>query len=145
VHQITDYLVNPYISLFGAAVAIIISGALAMYAIESTHEDAQIKTMLDAFWWIIATITTVGYGDIVPVTDLGRTIAIFYMFFGIAFAGIFISIIGTRIYKRRIEPKDDHEIRYEKKILERIDDLEKSLKEIRDSLKKIIPIKISKK
>ncbi len=134
--QITDDLVNPYVSLVVVASAVIISGALAMYAIESPHEDTQIKTMLDAFWWTFATTTTVGYGDIVPVTDLGRAVAMFYMFFGIAIAGIFISIIGTRYYKSRIEPKEDQEITYEKKILERIDDLEKSIKEIRDSLKK---------
>ena len=126
---------NPYISLFGIACAVIIAGALAMYFIESPHEDAQIKTMLDAFWWTFATTTTVGYGDVVPVTDLGRAVAMFYMFFGIAIAGIFISIIGTRYYKRRVEPKEDQEITYEKKILERIDDLDKSIKEIRDSLK----------
>ena len=126
---------NPYISLFGIASAVIIVGALAMYAIESPHEEAQIKTMLDAFWWTFATTTTVGYGDIVPVTDLGRVVAMFYMFFGITIAGIFVSIIGARYYKRRIEPKENQEITYEKKILERIDDLEKSIKEIRDSLK----------
>ena len=127
---------NPYISLFVIASGVIIAGALAMYAIESPHEESQIKTMLDAFWWTFATTTTVGYGDIVPVTDLGRTVAMFYMFFGIAIAGIFISIIGTRYYKMRVEPKEDRELSYERKILDRLDDLEKSVKEIRDSLKK---------
>jgi voltage-gated potassium channel len=126
---------NPYISVIGIAIVVIVVGAVSMYFIESPNEDAQIKTMLDAFWWTIATTTTVGYGDVVPVTDFGRTIAIFYMFFGISIAGVFVSIIGTRYYKSQIEPKEDQEIRYEKKILDRIDDLEKSLKEIRDSLK----------
>jgi voltage-gated potassium channel len=125
---------NPYIPLIGIATAVIIGGAVGMYYIESPNEDAQIKTMLDAFWWTIATTTTVGYGDVVPVTDLGRTVAIFYMFFGISIGGIFVTIIGTRYYKRQVEPKEDQEIGYEKKILERLDDLEKSLKEIRDSL-----------
>ena len=125
---------NPYISVIGMAIVVIVAGAVGMYYIESPNEDAQIKTMLDAFWWTIATTTTVGYGDVVPVTDLGRTVAIFYMFFGISVAGIFVSIIGTRYYKRQVEPKEDQEIRYEKKILERLDDLEKSLKEIRDDL-----------
>ena len=127
---------NPYLSLFGISAAVMIAGALAMYAIESPHEEAQIKTLLDAFWWTFATTTTVGYGDIVPVTDLGRTVAMFYMFFGIAIAGVFISIIGTRYYKKRLEPKEDQEIRYERKILDRLDDLEKSVKEIKDILKK---------
>jgi len=100
--------VNPYTSLFGIAFAIIIGGAVTMYFIESPNEDAQIKTMLDAFWWTVATTTTVGYGDVVPVTDLGRGVAIFYMFFGIGVAGVFISIMGTRYYKRRIEPKEEN-------------------------------------
>ena len=86
-------------------------------------------------YFSLATTSTVGYGDIIPVTDLGRVVAMFYMFFGIAIAGIFISIIGTRYYKKRVEPKENQEITYEKKILERIDDLENSVKEIRDILK----------
>ena len=126
---------NPYIPLFAIAATVMIGGALSMYFIESPHDDAQIKTLLDAFWWTFATTTTVGYGDIVPVTDLGRTVAMFYMFFGIAIGGMFISIIGTRYYKKRVEPKEDQELRYEEKILKRIDDLEKDIKEIRDALK----------
>ena len=127
---------NAYISLFGISAAVMIAGALGMYAIESPHEEAEIKTLLDAFWWTFATTTTVGYGDVVPVTDLGRTVAMIYMFFGIAIAGVFISIIGTRYYKKRLEPKEDQELSYERKILDRIDDLEKSVKEIKDILKK---------
>ena len=127
---------NPWFPMLGVAIGVIIAGAALMYHIESPHPDAQIKTALDAFWWTFATTTTVGYGDVVPVTDLGRTVAMIYMFFGIAIAGVFISIIGTRYYKKRLEPKEEEEIRYERKILDRIDDLEKSIKEIRDSLKK---------
>jgi len=127
---------NPYASLFGIAAAVIIAGAVSMYFIESPNEEAQIKTMLDAFWWTMSTTTTVGYGDIVPVTDLGRGIAMFYMFFGIGIAGVFLSIIGTRFYKRRIEANDQEFTPIQKLILERIDDLEKSIKEIRDNLKK---------
>ncbi len=126
---------NPYASLLGISIAVIIAGAVTMYLIESPNEEAEIKTMLDAFWWTTSTIATVGYGDVVPVTDLGKTVAMFYMFFGIGIAGMFLSIIATRYYKKRVVPKEDQEITDAKKILDRIDELEKSIKEIRDSLK----------
>ena len=47
----------------------------------------------------------------------------------------FSEVIGTRFYKRRIEPYEQEISHAQKMILERIDDLEKSIKEMRDSLK----------
>ena len=59
----------------------------------------------------------------------------FYIIFGIEIIAASLSVIGTRIYKTRIE-KNEQEISHTQKlILQRIDDLEKSIKEIRDSLK----------
>ena len=48
-----------------------ISG-IGIYLIESPDEDEQITNLIDAFWWASATVTTVGYGDVVPVTEIGR-------------------------------------------------------------------------
>jgi voltage-gated potassium channel len=59
------------IFLLAISVSVIGSSGIGIYLIESPHEDAQITNLLDAFWWVSATVTTVGYGDVVPVTDLG--------------------------------------------------------------------------
>ena len=67
------------------------------------HENTQINSFLDAVWWTVSTVTTVGYGDIVPVTDAGKIMAIFYMIFGIGVLAISLSVLGTRIYKTKIE------------------------------------------
>ena len=122
--------------LFLIIAAIIISiGSIAIFYIESPNENTQIDSFLDAVWWTVSTVTTVGYGDIVPVTDAGKIMSIFFMIFGIGILAIALSMLGTRIYKTKIE-KNEQEISHAQKlILQRIDDLEKNIKEIRDSLK----------
>ena len=90
--------------LFLIVTAIIISiGSIAIFYIESPNENTQINSFLDAVWWTVSTVTTVGYGDIVPVTDAGKIMAIFYMIFGIGVLAISLSVLGTRIYKTKIE------------------------------------------
>ena len=119
---------------------VVIIGTASIYAVESQTES-EINTILDAVWWTVATITTVGYGDIVPLSELGRIIGIFYMFFGVTFIALSISIVGTRLYKKKFE-KEEEMAFDQKKILGIIKKLEdnqnemsQSLKEIRDSLK----------
>ena len=63
---------NTLVYLFVASGLAIIIGTFLMYNLESRAENTQMKTLLDALWWCIATVTTVGYGDVVPVTSLGE-------------------------------------------------------------------------
>ena len=49
-----------------------------------------------------ATVTTVGYGDVVPISEIGRIIGIIFMFVGISILGIFISTIGTSLIRTRL-------------------------------------------
>ncbi len=62
---------------------------------ESRAPDANITTGGDALWWGIVTITTVGYGDLYPVTFLGRLTAVFVMFAGIGIIGALASILAS--------------------------------------------------
>ncbi len=129
---------NLLLSLLIASAGIIITGSIAMYSIESGHPDSQINSMLDAVWWTSATITTVGYGDIVPVTESGKILAIFFMFSGIGILAVFISILGTRFYKIRFE-KDEKEISHAQRIiLDRMNDLEKNQEKLQKDLGDLI-------
>ena len=115
--------------------AVVIIGATAIYIVE-VPTDSQINTPLDAVWWTVATITTVGYGDVVPETFLGRVIGIFYMFFGVTLIAVTISIAGTKIYKRQFEGDEAVSIN-QKTILDTIKKLQDNQKEINQSLKEI--------
>ena len=121
------------ISLLGIAAVVIVIGILSIFYLESGQPGSQINHLLDAVWWTVATVTTVGYGDIVPVTDVGRIVSVFYMFFGITILGIAVSVLATRVYKRRFE--NDKEISHAQKlILEKLQDLENNQKKLQKEI-----------
>jgi len=71
-----------------AFVIVFVCGTL-MYAVEGGKQGFQ--SIPAAIYWAIVTVTTVGYGDIVPVTPLGRTLAVFLMLlaYGVVATGVF--------------------------------------------------------
>lgn len=129
---------NKLFYLLFTAAGIIVLGSFVIFSVESQHPDSQINSMLDAVWWTVATVTTVGYGDIVPVTDTGKIVAIFFMFFGIGVLAIFLSVLGTQFYKRRFETEEREFTDYQKLVLQRIDDLEKNQEKLQKDLRDLI-------
>ena len=129
---------NKLFYLLLIAAGIIVVGSVVIYSVESQHPDSQINSMLDAIWWTVATVTTVGYGDIVPVTNTGKIIAIFFMFFGISILALFLSVLGTQFYKRRFEKEETEISHAQKLILDRMNDLEKNQKELQKDLKELV-------
>ncbi|MBT2594586.1 potassium channel family protein [Arthrobacter sp. ISL-72] len=79
----------------GSAVLLVFVGALAVLAVEQNAPDAKISTFGDAAWWAITTIATVGYGDLFPVTPIGRLVAAALMMSGIAVLGVVTASIAS--------------------------------------------------
>lgn len=75
--------------------ATLVSGATAVYIVEYPVDESPIKSYSDALWWAIVTATTVGYGDIVPATALGKAIGVSMMILGISTLSIAISALGA--------------------------------------------------
>lgn len=78
-----------------AAGMLMFLGALAVLDAERTAEGSLITTFPDALWWAVTTLTTVGYGDIYPVTGTGRMVAAAMMFVGISLVGIITASIAS--------------------------------------------------
>ena len=57
---------------------------------------------LDALYFTIVTVTTIGYGDFVPLTDVGKIFTMFFSFFGIGMAFYFFTLFGKYIYRKQL-------------------------------------------
>jgi voltage-gated potassium channel len=99
-------------------------GAFGIFFVESNVTDSNISNLGDAFWWAIVTMTTVGYGDIYPITVEGKIIASILMVAGIAIIGVLISTLGASFIESRLNPKVKSEGKSRKDIKEKIDILE---------------------
>ena len=76
------------------ALAVVLVGAsVAYYAEHPTNPEY--KTFGDSLWWAIVTLTTVGYGDIVPETAAGRWAAVFIMVTGVAVLGLLAGTLAS--------------------------------------------------
>ena len=85
-------------ALFGCFVILIGAGLLAasiMHLVERHAQPDKFGTIPDAMWWAIVTLATIGYGDVVPVTLLGRVVASVTIFFGMIMVALPIGIVAT--------------------------------------------------
>jgi voltage-gated potassium channel len=72
---------------------VVVGGGVVFSAVEHSAQHLSIE---DGIWWAIVTVTTVGYGDIVPHTDAGRGVAVIVMITGIGTAALLVGAASQR-------------------------------------------------
>lgn len=82
------------------AALFIYCGALAELDAERGHSGANITTFGDSLWWAAVTIFTVGYGDLFPVTGVGRLVGVLLMAGGVALVGAVTASFATWLIDR---------------------------------------------
>lgn len=86
-----------------SVVLLIYVASLAILQTERSEPESKITTFGDALWWSITTVTTVGYGDLSPVTGIGRLIAVLLMLGGISLVGVVTATLASWIIQRVAE------------------------------------------
>ena len=92
-----------------SVVLLIYVASLAILQTERSQPGSKITTFGDAVWWSITTVTTVGYGDLSPVSGVGRVIAVMLMIGGISLVGVVTATLASWIIQRVAEEDAEHQ------------------------------------
>lgn len=95
-----------FITLMMFASIVIFISSVLIYVMEANNPDSPINTLYDAFYWAVVTISTVGFGDITPITDAGRFVAMLIIIAGVAVLSFTTSIIVTAFTEKLDEIKE---------------------------------------
>lgn len=86
--------------LFGYTAIFIIMFALAIYSVESSEPGSMIRDLPTAYWWTFTTLATVGYGDVYPITGIGRVIAVVVMLYGVGLVAVATGALASWIIEK---------------------------------------------
>lgn len=106
--SLLDVLYRERRALFGCLVITLgtaLVAAALMHLAEGKVQPEKLGTIPDALWWAIVTVGTIGYGDVVPVTALGKLIATGTIFLGLIMMALPIGIIATA-FSEQIHRRD---------------------------------------
>ncbi len=95
-----------YLTAFSTLGVFVLVGGTSMWLVERL-ENENVQSLADGLWWALVTITTVGFGDIAPVTGLGRAIAGVLMVSGMFMLALFAGIVGHSLLNAVLSIRED--------------------------------------
>ncbi len=120
-------------SPFSVLIMLLILASSGIYLIEQEIQPHAFGSIPDAMWWAMATLTTVGYGDVTPITPMGKFFGGCITIVGVGMvalpAGILASGFAAQLHRRRQEFEDNLHAVYEDGLLS--DEEEQQLEELR--------------
>lgn len=124
--------------IFMVIVFLIIFSSL-MYFVEKDVQPESFASIPHAMWWGVITLTTVGYGDVYPITVLGKILGAMIAFLGIGMFALPAGILGSGLIEaiQKREEKHGSDISDDNKVDE-IVDIKKSIDDINKKLDKIL-------
>ncbi|MFT6370944.1 MAG: voltage-gated potassium channel [Maribacter sp.] len=81
--------------------------AVGIYYFENTAQPEHFSSIFDSLWWAIITLTTVGYGDVYPITVGGKVFTFFILMIGLGIVAIPTGIISSALTKSVDSKEED--------------------------------------
>ncbi len=110
IKQFSDVFIEKRFEFFTLAIMFFMAisfGSTIIFIYEGAGVNPNIKTFFDAVYWSVITITTVGFGDISPITTEGRIATLFLVVGGLAVIAFFTSIVTTALAARLVALKEE--------------------------------------
>jgi voltage-gated potassium channel len=126
-----------------SAVLLLYAGSLAILDSEQNQPGTTINTFADALWWSISTVTTVGYGDELPVTGTGRLIAALLMIGGIGLVGTVTATLASWIVQRVAQEDTEHQAATAMQIESQGEESRLEMEELRKEIQQLKEIIVS--
>lgn len=86
---------GPLLSVAAMFVMVVFIASVVLHVLERDAQPAAFGSVPSTLWWAVVTMTTTGYGDVVPITPLGRIAGAVVMICGLAVFGLWIGILAT--------------------------------------------------
>jgi voltage-gated potassium channel len=86
---------GPLLSVLVIFLMVLFLSSVAVHFLERGVQPVAFGSVPATLWWAVVTLTTVGYGDVVPITPLGRLVAAFVMICGLGVFGLWTGILAT--------------------------------------------------
>jgi voltage-gated potassium channel len=111
---------------------IVVATTLALIAaiLEWLIDPEEFDTFGVALWWSVTTVTTVGYGDYVPVSTAGRVVASCLMLVGLALIPLITSVVVSILVSQRTRETREQEMSNLEQILGRLDSVDQRLADL---------------
>ena len=87
--------------------------------------EPDVKNFSDGLWWALVTVTTVGYGDITPMTSIGRLVASALMFLGLGLIASLTAVISVKFIQNFVDHHTNDDV------LEKLEEMQKDIDEIK--------------
>jgi voltage-gated potassium channel len=110
---------------------------LVIIPVEAGHPQSSIEDLSDGLWWSFQTLTTVGYGDVVPVTNFGRLLGLVMQIIGTLMFGSVIAMVSSSMSRSQEEF-------YWTRLFERLDRLEGEIAAIKKETKFVVTDQMTK-
>lgn len=96
------------IVLFGVVtIMLLYLSAVGIYYFENEAQPEQFKSIFHSFWWAVATLTTVGYGDVYPITVGGRIFTFLILMIGLGIVAVPAGLLASALSKARQEEQEE--------------------------------------